>query len=49
MLHLELYNHDVLKASHGFEVGILNDPTNYIIQCCYDTKIPEVTYDKYKP
>lgn len=51
MLHLELYNYNVLKASHGFECDILNDPTRYIIESNYKPNLNnlEVSYDKYDP
>lgn len=50
MLHLELYPHDTIKASHGFEEHLLNDPTELILNSFgrpHDTI--KVTYDKYKP
>ena len=49
MLHIEVYNHDVLKASHGFEENVLNDPTPFILKSAGVDRIKTVIYDNYRP
>ena len=44
MLHIELYNHDVLKASEGFQEKILHDPTPFLL-ATNNTNFPIVRYE----
>jgi len=48
MLHMELYPHDTLFASHGFEEHLLNDPTPFLLKNNGWNNPKTVTYDSYK-
>lgn len=46
MLHMELYPHGTLKASNGFEDGLLQDPTPFLILSHGGENIRRLRYGK---